>query len=403
MKENSGLSIHGGSEMESVFVVRYGEIGLKGRNRDFFEKKLIENIIKIVRPAAVNKRYGRIIIRIGRNNPEVLESRLKYVMGIQNYSLGYAVEHDMEKLKQLVLDLAKREFEKGGKTFKISAKRGYKDFPLNSLELNRELGAYVYSNITGIKVDVHNPDFEIGIDVREKEIFVYTGKNNLSGGLPTGVSGKALLLLSGGIDSPVAGWYAMRRGLEIQTLTFLSPPMTTEKSLQKILDLGNVLSRYLPNELRMWIVPLTDIQMYIKQNAPDEYSLILQRRSMMRIASMIAKRIKAKGIITGENLGQVASQTLTNMEAIEEASSFIVLRPLIGFDKIETTNKAKEIGTYNISILPFIDSCIAFAPKRPVTKSDINEIKKIENSLNNLKELELEAFKKRQVFKITNN
>ncbi|MFN6991755.1 MAG: tRNA uracil 4-sulfurtransferase ThiI, partial [Fervidobacterium sp.] len=374
-----------------------------GKNRDFFEKKLIENIIKIVRPAAVNKRYGRIIIRIGRNDPEVLESRLKYVMGIQNYSLGYAVEHDMEKLKQVVLDLAKREFEKGGKTFKISAKRGYKDFPLNSLELNRELGAYVYSNISGIKVDVHTPDFEIGVDVREKEVFVYTGKNNLSGGLPTGVSGKALLLLSGGIDSPVAGWYAMRRGLEIQTLTFLSPPMTTEKSLQKILDLGKVLSRYLPNGLRMWIVPLTDIQMYIKQNAPDEYSLILQRRSMMRIANMIAKRINAKGIITGENLGQVASQTLTNMAAIEEASSFIVLRPLISFDKIETTNKAKEIGTYDISILPYIDSCIAFAPNRPVTKSDINEVKKIEGKLDKLKELELEAFRKKEVYKITSD
>ncbi|MFN3692260.1 MAG: tRNA sulfurtransferase, partial [Fervidobacterium sp.] len=274
--------------MERVFVIRYGEIGLKGKNRDFFEKKLIENIIKIVRPAAVNKRYGRIIIRIGRNDPEVLESRLKYVMGIQNYSLGYAVEHDMEKLKQVVLELAKREFDKGGKTFKISAKRGYKDFPLNSMELNRELGAYVYLNIPGVKVNVHNPDFEIGVDVREKEIFIYTGKNNLSGGLPIGVSGKALLLLSGGIDSPVAGWYAMRRGLEIQTLTFLSPPMTSEKSLQKILDLGKVLSKYLPNGLRMWIVPLTDIQMYIKENAPDEYSLILQRRSMMRIASLLA-------------------------------------------------------------------------------------------------------------------
>ncbi|HOJ93661.1 MAG TPA: tRNA uracil 4-sulfurtransferase ThiI [Fervidobacterium nodosum] len=388
--------------MERVFVVRYSEIGLKGKNREFFEKKLIDNILKIVRPAAVNKRYGRIIVRIGRNDPNALEERLKYVMGIQNYSLGYALAHDIDEVKKVSLELAKLEVEKGYKTFKVSAQRGYKDFPLNSIELNREIGGYIYENIPGLKVDVHNPEFEIGIDVREKEIFVFSGKKYLSGGLPVGVSGRALLLLSGGIDSPVAGWYAMRRGLELQTLTFLSPPMTTEKSVQKILDLGRVLARYLPNGLRMWIVPLTEVQMYIKENAPDEYSLILQRRSMMRIANMIARRVKAKAIITGENLGQVASQTLTNMAAIEDASSLLVLRPLIGFDKIETTNKAKEIGTFEISIQPYIDSCVAFAPKKPATKSDINEIRKIEEKLDELSDLEYQAFKKRESYRIEN-
>lgn len=388
--------------MERVFVVRYSEIGLKGKNREFFEKKLIDNILKIVRPAAVNKRYGRIIVRIGRNDPNALEERLKYVMGIQNYSLGYALAHDIDEVKKVSLELAKLEVEKGYKTFKVSAQRGYKDFPLNSIELNREIGGYIYENIPGLKVDVHNPEFEIGIDVREKEIFVFSGKKYLSGGLPVGVSGRALLLLSGGIDSPVAGWYAMRRGLELQTLTFLSPPMTTEKSVQKILDLGRVLARYLPNGLRMWIVPLTEVQMYIKENAPDEYSLILQRRSMMRIANMIARRVKAKAIITGENLGQVASQTLTNMAAIEDASSLLVLRPLIGFDKIETTNKAKEIGTFEISIQPYIDSCVAFAPKKPATKSDINEIRKVEEKLDELSDLEYQAFKKRESYRIEN-
>lgn len=388
--------------MERVFVVRYSEIGLKGKNREFFEKKLIDNILKIVRPAAVNKRYGRIIIRIGRNEPSVLEERLRYVMGIQNYSLGYALPHDLDEVEKVALELAKREVEKGYKSFKVSAQRGYKDFPLNSIELNRRIGGFIYENIPGLKVDVHNPEFEIGVDVREKEIFVFTGKTYLSGGLPVGVSGRALLLLSGGIDSPVAGWYAMRRGLELQTLTFLSPPMTTEKSVQKILDLGKALSKYLPNGLRMWIVPLTQVQMYIKENAPDEYSLILQRRSMMRIASMIARRIKAKAIVTGENLGQVASQTITNMAAIEDASSLILLRPLIGFDKLETTNKAKEIGTFDISIQPYIDSCVAFAPKRPATKSDINAIKKIEERLEKLHDLEYEAFKNRESYRIEN-
>ncbi|WP_448384866.1 tRNA sulfurtransferase, partial [Fervidobacterium sp.] len=220
------------------------------------------------------------------------------------------------------------------------------------------------------------------------------------GGLPVGVSGRALLLLSAGIDSPVAGWYAMRRGLELQTVTFLSPPLTTEKSEEKVLSVGRVLSKYLPNGLRMWIVPLTEVQTYIKENAPDEYSLILQRRSMMRIASMIARRVRAKALITGENLGQVASQTIENMAAIEEASSLIVLRPLVGFDKVEITNKAKEIGTFEISIKPYIDSCVAFAPKHPATRSNINELKEIEAKLEKLRELEFEAFKSRKSYRI---
>lgn len=389
--------------MEQVFVVRYSEIGLKGKNRDFFEKRLIDNIIKIVRPAAVNKRYGRVIVRIGRNNPEVLEERLRYVLGIQNYSLGYALPHDLDQVKDTALKLAQDEVSNGAKTFKIAAQRGFKEFPLNSIELNREIGAYVLENIGELKVDVHNPAFEIGVDVREKEIFVFCGRRNLSGGLPVGVSGRAMLLLSGGIDSPVAGWYAMKRGLEIQTLSFLSPPMTTEKSVQKILDLGKILSRYLPNPLKMWIVPLTEVQMYIKDSAPDEYSLILQRRSMMRIASMIARRNKAKAIITGETLGQVASQTLTNMAAVEDASSLIVLRPLVGFDKLETTKKAKELGTFEISIQPYIDSCTAFSPKRPATKSDINEIREIESKLEKLSDLEYEAFQKRELYKVGND
>ena len=386
--------------METVVVVRYSEIGLKGKNREWFEKKLIDNILKLVKPAAVNKRYGRIIVRIGRNNPDLILERLHYVFGIQNYSLGFSVEHDMEELKQVVLDIAKRHVNEGLKTFKIKAQRGYKDFPMTSLEINREFGTYVLQAFPHLKVDVHNPEFEIGIDVREKEIFVFSGKIQSSGGLPVGVSGRALLLLSAGIDSPVAGWYAMRRGLELQTVTFLSPPLTTEKSEEKVLSVGRILSKYLPNGLRMWIVPLTEVQTYIKENAPDEYSLILQRRSMMRIASMIARRVKAKALITGENLGQVASQTIENMAAIEEASSLIVLRPLVGFDKVEITNKAKEIGTFEISIKPYIDSCVAFAPKHPATRSNINELKEIEAKLEKLRELEFEAFKCRKSYRI---
>uniref|UniRef100_A0A7C4RXA6 Probable tRNA sulfurtransferase n=1 Tax=Fervidobacterium thailandense TaxID=1008305 RepID=A0A7C4RXA6_9BACT len=389
--------------VEPVFILRYAEIGLKGKNREFFEKKLIDNVLSIVRPAAVNKRYGRIVVRVGRNDPNKLEKRLRYVFGIQNYSYGWSIPHDYELLKQLALEIAKEKVSQGFKTFKISAKRGYKEFPKNSLEINREVGALVLQNFPQLTVDVHDPEFQIGIDVREREVLVFTEKHTVYGGLPVGVSGKALLLLSGGIDSPVAGWYAMKRGLEIQTITFLSPPMTTEKSVQKILDLGKVLARYLPGTLKMWIIPFTPVQMYIKENAPDEYSLILQRRSMMRIATMLARRNKLRAIITGETLGQVASQTLSNMAAIEDASGLVVLRPLIGFDKLETTRVAKEIGTFEISILPYIDSCVAFAPKHPATSCNINSIREIEKRLEKLPDLEYEVFKKRELFKVSSD
>ncbi len=320
---------------------------------------------------------------------------MKYVFGIQNYSIGYSFRHDLEELRAVVLELAKRHVDNGLKTFKINAQRGYKEFPLTSMEINRQYGAYVLEAFPQIKVDVHNPDFEIGIDVREKEIFVFSGKMQSSGGLPVGVSGRGLLLLSGGIDSPVAGWYGMRRGLELQTLTFLSHPLTTEKSVEKILKLGKSLSKYQLNGLRMWIVPLTEVQTYIKENVPDEYSLILQRRSMMRIASTIACRVKAKVLVTGENLGQVASQTIENMVSIEDASSLLILRPLVCFDKVEITNKAKEIDTFETSIQPYIDSCIAFAPKNTATKSNIDGIREIESKLEQLSDLEYAAFKSR--------
>lgn len=377
--------------MEPVVVVRYSEIGLKGKNRGYFEKKLIDNIRKIARPPEINKRYGRIIIRLKDMDFDEIKARLKYVFGIQNFSFAYAVSHDLDKIKEVVLKLLKLKL-KNEKTFKVQTKRSYKQFPMNSQELSAHIGAFVLENFKELSVDVHNPDIIVGIEVKEKEVFVFVGKEQMYGGFPVGSSGKGILLLSGGIDSPVAGWYMMKRGILIETLSFLSPPFTSEKSKNKILELSNILSKYVPDTLKTWIVPFTPVQQYIKTNAPDKYSLIIQRRSMMRIANKLAKKIKAKAIITGENVGQVASQTLENLHTIESASNLPVLRPLIGFEKIDIVEKAKEIGSYEISIQPYLDSCVVFAPKNPATKSSIKEIEEIESKLTELSNLEEKAF-----------
>ena len=383
--------------LERVVLIRYAEIGLKGRNRGYFERKLMENIRKIVKPPEVNKRYGRVVIRLRNQDFHNVEERLKYVFGIQNYSYAFAVSHDINEIKKAVFELVKLSL-KHQKTFKVETKRSFKQFPMKSLDFSAYIGSYILENFPDLKVDVHNPDLIVGIEIKEKEVFVFAGKEQLYGGLPVGVSGKALLLLSGGIDSPVAGWYMLKRGLSIETISFLSPPFTTEKSVRKILDLAEKLSKYLPDTMRAWIVPFTDVQHYIKQNVPDRYSLIIQRRSMMRIANRLAKKIKAKALITGENIGQVASQTLTNLHSIEEASYLPVLRPLIGFEKMEIVDKAKKIQTYEISILPYIDSCVAFAPKNPATSSNVKEIRDIEKDLGKLSELEENVLEKAEKF-----
>ncbi|MBT1248572.1 MULTISPECIES: tRNA uracil 4-sulfurtransferase ThiI [unclassified Thermosipho (in: thermotogales)] len=377
--------------MEPVVVVRYSEIGLKGKNRGYFEKKLIDNIRKIARPPEISKRYGRIIIRLKNMSFGEIKERLKYVFGIQNFSYAYAVSHDIDEIKEAVKKLLSLNI-KGKKTFKVQTKRSFKQFPMTSNELSAYIGAYVLEEFDNLNVDVHNPDITVGIEIKEKEAFIFVGKERLYGGLPVGVSGKAILLLSGGIDSPVAGWYMLKRGLKLETLSFLSPPFTSEKSVKKILDLAEVLSKYTPDTLRTYIVPFTEVQQYIKSNVPDRYSLIIQRRSMMRIANKLSKKRKASAIITGENIAQVASQTLSNLRTIEDASDIPILRPLIGFEKLDIIEKAKEIETYGISILPYIDSCVAFAPKNPATKSSIGELKEIEQKLDKLFELEEKVF-----------
>jgi len=385
--------------VKNVIVIRYSEIGLKGKNRKNFEEQLVRNIKEALNVKA-ERRYGRILIKNGSVDPL---DNIKRIFGIQNFSPGISVPHDFEEVKKASKILVEKKVKEGARTFKVNAKRAFKGFKMGVYDMNKELGAYVLKSFPSLKVDVHNPDFILGVEVREKEILVFTDKIEAYGGLPVGVSGKAVLLLSGGIDSPVAGWYALRRGVLIIPVTFMTPPFTTERSIDKVVEIVKVLSKYSGgNPLVLNIINTTEVQMAIRNNSPDRYRLILYRRSMFRIAEKVAFEEGARAIYTGENVGQVASQTLDNMWSIESVTSLPVMRPLSGFDKIEIVNKAKEIGTYEISILPYQDSCVFFAPKRPATKSEPKIMEEIESNIEDLKKLEEEAFRNRKRLEVIN-
>ena len=383
--------------MKNVVVVRYSEIGLKGKNRKNFEEQLIKNIKRTL-GVKVEKRHGRILIKDGAIDS--LED-IKRIFGVQNFSPGVSVPLDFEELKKAARLLVEEKSKQGAKTFKVNAKRAFKGFKMGVYDINRELGAFILKSFPSLKVDVHNPDFVLGVEVREKEILVFTDKIPAYGGLPVGVSGKAVLLLSGGIDSPVAGWYALRRGVLVVPVTFMTPPFTTERSLEKVVEIVKILSKYSGgNPLSLNVVNMTEVQMAIRKNSPDKYRLILYRRSMFRIAERIAFEEGARAIYTGENVGQVASQTLDNMWSIESVTTLPVIRPLSGFDKVEIVNKAKEIGTYEISILPYQDSCVFFAPKRPATRSEPGIMEEIESNIEDLEKLEEEAFRNRKKLEV---
>lgn len=366
--------------MEKVVLVKYAEIGLKGKNRKDFEDRLIENI-KRVTGWNVKWRWGRIHAEADWEVEDV--SVLSKVFGVQNYSPAFLVGLDLEEVVEASLKLVEREIEEGKKTFKVYARRAQTKFPLGVYEINRRVGAAVLKRFgENLKVDVHEPDFILSVEVKEKEIYVYSRKIPGPGGLPVGVGGKAVLLLSGGIDSPVAGWYAMKRGVVITPLSFTSPPYTGKETKEKLIDLAGALKEYSGGRnIHLHLCPLTPVLELLKDRAPQKLLLVLQRRSMMRIAERLARRVKAVAIYTGESVGQVASQTLHNLGVIENATSLPVIRPLSGLDKVEIVDKAKEIGTYEISIRPQVDVCSVFTPKNPATKAKIEDVLAVEEGI----------------------
>jgi thiamine biosynthesis protein ThiI len=365
-----------------VILIRYGELALKGKNRSDFEARLLRNIrnkLKDFPDVKVKKTYGRMLVELnGQAYPPVVE-RLQEVFGVVGVSPAKRVPTELQALQQAAVALI-REQPTRPATFKIAAKRSIKSFPHKSMELNHLIGGYVLKNVDGIKVDVHQPEITVHVEVRAEAAYVYGDDIPGPGGLPVGASGRVALLLSGGIDSPVAGYLALKRGAELQAIHFHSYPFTSERAKQKVIDLAQILTRY-GGKIRLHVVPFTEIQTQIRQKCEESYSVTVMRRMMFRIAERIAHKEKALALVTGENLGQVASQTLESMYTINHVIRMPVLRPVVGMDKQEIMNIAKRIGTYETSILPYEDCCTVFLPKSPKTRPDLNATERTESNL----------------------
>ena len=385
--------------MEKVLLIKYGEIALKGKNRFKFENKLVRNLKEVLKDAnigEVKKIYGRLLIEVEDIDQSIIDQARK-VFGITGVSPAISVGLDLQEIKDAALDLLKQS---PGATFKVSTKRPNKNFPLASPEINAEVGAHLLINTTNWTVDVHNPDVEMFVEVRPEGAFVYTQGYPGNGGLPVGVTGKAILLISGGIDSPVAGWLSMKRGVEIVGLHFHSYPFTSQRAKEKVLDLVRELTNY-TGTIKIYINHFTEIQKAIKEGCPRDLYVTLMRRMMFRIAAKIAEKENALALVTGENLGQVASQTLESMNVINEVVSLPVLRPLVTMDKIEIMDLSRKINTYDISIQPYEDCCTLFLPDNPATKPKLHKVVAAEENLA-IEELIKESMEKTEILWINN-
>ncbi len=369
--------------MKRALIVRYGEIALKGLNKSYFEQKLVKHIqanIKDLGNARVHKSNGLIFVELDGQDEEEMIARVVKVFGIVSVSPAWKVEADLEIIKETALKHALERVEEGQfKTFKVESRRGDKSFPLNSPEICREVGGYILQGVEGLKVDVHKPELFVHIDVRDKA-YIYSEKIPGFGGLPLGTNGKGMLLLSGGIDSPVAGWMMAKRGVEIEAIHYHSYPFTSDRAKEKVMDLARILAIYC-GTIRLHSVNLLPIQKEINEKCPEEEMTILSRRFMMKIAEQIAKNNGCDALITGESIGQVASQTIEGLTVTNEAVTLPVFRPLIAMDKVDIVDIAKKIGTFETSILPYEDCCTVFLPKRPVIKPKVERIKGSENKL----------------------
>lgn len=371
--------------MEKVVSVSLGEIALKGGNRKYFEDQLIKQMIRAIKDIGYEKIYkeqGKIYIE---GNPEAygdIINRLKKVFGIVYISPSYRMEKDMEIIKDGMVKAGEEilKNDPGKKTFKVETNRSDKSFPMKSPEISKELGGIILENFHEFKVDVHKPDIYFNLDIKQNHAYIYTEKIKAYGGMPVATNGKGLLLLSGGIDSPVAGFMMAKRGVAINCVHYHSYPFTSERAEEKVKTLAKLLSRY-TGKIKLFSVNILEIQKAINENCPEKEMTIISRRFMMRIAERIAIHNKYNALITGESLGQVASQTIHGIGVTNDAVSLPVLRPLIGTDKVDIIDISKDIETYETSILPYEDCCTVFLPKHPVTKPLVEDIRNSESKL----------------------
>ncbi len=369
------------------FLIKYGEIGVKGKNRYLFENALMQQIKYALKRCdgefTVHKAEGRVYVdAMGEFDHDEVIDNLKTVFGISGICpMTFAEDEGFDRLKEFTVDYMRRVYPdiKAGTTFKVYARRSNKRYPLDSMELNAKLGEAILEAIPALKVDVHTPDITLYVEVREK-IYVYSEIIPGPGGMPVGTGGKAMLLLSGGIDSPVAGYMIAKRGVKIDAVYFHAPPYTSERAKQKVVDLAKKVSRY-AGPVYLHVVNFTDIQLAIYEKCPQDELTIIMRRYMMRIAEIIAKETGCLGLITGESIGQVASQTLASLAVTNEVCTLPVFRPCIGMDKLEIVAVSEKIDTYETSILPYEDCCTIFVAKHPVTKPSPEIIRKHEHNL----------------------
>lgn len=370
--------------LRRVILVRYGEIGLKGLNRPEFERALVRQLERAARAvdpgARVWRAHGRVYVEGGPL--EDLVERLRRVFGVVSLSPAFAVPAELDAVRAAVLAAFDEATAAAGPQprFRISARRADKRFPLTSLELNRELGAHVLVQRPGSRVDLHRPDVDVEVEVRPEGAFVSARTVPGPGGLPVGVSGRALLLLSGGIDSPVAGWMMLKRGVALEAVHFHTPPHTSERSKEKVVQLCRILAGW-GEPVPLHVVHFTEVQREIYQRCPPELGVTLMRRFMLRVAERLAATRGALALVTGESVGQVASQTLESMRTIEAVCRLPVLRPLVGMDKAEIVARARAIGTYETSILPYEDCCSLFIPRHPATRPQPEEAEAAERAL----------------------
>jgi tRNA uracil 4-sulfurtransferase len=361
-------------------LIRFGEISTKGRNRKIFVDRLKNNIRDVLTdyPSLVFQgTRDRIYIHLNGEDHDVIVERLKSIFGIQSFSLATKCESEISKIKEQALQAIKG-LSQPNDTFKVTAKRADKQFPLNTNELNYQIGSHVLINTEDLTVDVKNPTINLRVEVRSEATYLTCYDYKGAGGLPVGSGGKAMLLLSGGIDSPVAGYLSLKRGVALEVIHFFSPPYTSERAKQKVVDLTKELTTF-GGKIKLHIIPFTEIQEKIQAQVPENYTMTSTRRMMLKIADKLREKQQILALITGESLGQVASQTLESMVAINDVTSTPIIRPLITLDKEEIIDIAKKIGTHEISIRPYEDCCTIFTPASPKTKPKLEKVSRFES------------------------